>query len=141
ANAYAGVWTDSAVRRFVLDVGDDSVDDLLALSRADVTTGRVERRIAIAESVAELEHRIQELRAQEDIARIASPLDGQDLMLLFERGPGAWIQPIKDELRERVIEGDLAVGDREAAIPIARRLYQELGLDRVSDAPSRGPRH
>jgi len=76
ANAYEGAWTDSAVRRFVLAVGDDLVDDLLALSRADVTTGRVERRAAIARSVAELERRIQELRAQEDIARIASPLDG-----------------------------------------------------------------
>src|SRR5262249_6151939 len=36
ANAYEGDWTDSAVRRFVLDVGVDLVEDLLALSRADV---------------------------------------------------------------------------------------------------------
>src|SRR5581483_2125772 len=83
ANAYEGVWTDSAVRRFVLEVGEDLMQDLLALSRADVTTGRVERRAAIAASVAELERRIRELREQEDIARIASPLDGQDLMQLF----------------------------------------------------------
>ncbi|HTD78565.1 MAG TPA: HDIG domain-containing protein, partial [Chloroflexota bacterium] len=32
ANSYEGVWTDSAVRRFVLEVGDDAVEDLLALS-------------------------------------------------------------------------------------------------------------
>src|ERR1700730_602022 len=98
ANAYEGVWTDSAVRRFVLDVGDELIEDLLALSRADVTTGRVGRRLAIARSVAELEKRILELRAEEDIARIASPLDGSELMQLFERGPGPWIQPIKDNL-------------------------------------------
>jgi len=129
ANAYEGAWTDSAVRRFVLDVGEDMLEDLLALSRADVTTGRVERRAAIARSVAELEQRIQELRAQEDIARIASPLDGLDLMQLFDRGPGPWIQPIKDHLRELVIEGELAAGDKEAAIPIARELYAQLRLD------------
>jgi poly(A) polymerase len=128
ANAYEGAWTDSAVRRFVLDVGDDLVEDLLALSRADVTTGRVERRAAIARSVAELERRIRELREQEDIARIASPLDGLDLMQLFERGPGPWIQPIKDQLKEMVIEGELAAGDKEAAAPIARALYEEMGL-------------
>ncbi len=128
ANAYEGAWTDSAVRRFVLDVGDDLVEDLLALSRADVTTGRVERRAAIARSVAELEQRIRELREQEDIARIASPLDGQDLMRLFERGPGPWIQPIKDQLKELVIEGELAAGDKEAAEPLARALYEQLGL-------------
>jgi poly(A) polymerase len=128
ANAYEGAWTDSAVRRFVLDVGDDLVEDLLALSRADVTTGRVERRAAIARSVAQLETRIRELREQEDIARIASPLDGLELMQLFERGPGPWIQPIKDQLREMVIEGELAAGDKEAAAPIARALYEELRL-------------
>jgi len=117
------------VRRFVLEVGDDLVEDLLSLSRADVTTGRVERRAAIARSVAELETRIRELRAQEDIARIASPLDGLDLMQLFERGPGKWIQPIKDHLKEMVIEGELAADDKEAAVPIARALYVELELD------------
>ena len=128
ANAYEGAWTDSAVRRFVLDVGDDLVEDLLALSRADVTTGRVERRAAIARSADELERRIQELRAQEDIGRIASPLDGLELMRLFDRGPGPWIQPLKDHLRDMVIEGELAAGDVESAVPIARRLYSELGL-------------
>ena len=61
------------MRRFVREVGDDLIEDLLALSRADVTTGRVERRAAIARSVAELERRIQALRAQEDIARPVQP--------------------------------------------------------------------
>jgi poly(A) polymerase len=129
ANAYEGAWTDSAVRRLVLDVGDDLVEDLLMLSRADVTTARADRRAAIAHSVAELETRIRELRAQEDIARLASPLDGLELMQLFERGPGPWIQPIKDHLRELVIEGELTMDDKAAAIPIARRVYMELGLD------------
>jgi poly(A) polymerase len=110
---------------------------LLLLSRADVTTGRVERRAAIARSVAELERRIQELRAHEDIARISSPLDGADLMRLFERGPGPWIQPIKDQLKEMVIEGELGMDDKEAAAPIARRLYDELGLDRLPEQHSR----
>ncbi len=136
ANAYEGLWTDSAVRRFVLEVSDELIEDLLALSRADVTTGRVERRQAIARSVAELERRISELRAQEDIARIASPLDGADLMRLFERGPGPWIQPIKDHLRELVIEGELGARDQAAAVPIAQRLYAELGLGNLADRQS-----
>src|SRR5262245_10517242 len=126
ANAYEGDWTDSAVRRLVLDVGDDLVEDLLLLSRADVTTSRAERRVAISNSVAQLERRIRELREQEDIARLASPLDGQDLMNLFNRGPGPWIKPIKDHLRELVIEGELAMHDKSAAVPIARRLYADL---------------
>ncbi len=115
ANAYDGSWTDGAVRRFVREVGEDLLEDLLALSRADVTTGRAERRLAIAERVAELEQRILELSAQEDIARLDSPLDGHALMQLFERGPGPWIRPIKDHLREMVIDGELDADDRDTA--------------------------
>jgi len=137
ANAYEGEWTDSAVRRFVREVGDELIEDLLALSRADVTTGRVERRTAIARSVAELERRIQTLRAQEDIANLSSPLDGLDLMRLFERGPGPWIKPIKDHLTELVIEGELAQADKDAATPIARRLYAELKLGDVAEMTGR----
>ncbi|HEV7666043.1 MAG TPA: HDIG domain-containing protein [Chloroflexota bacterium] len=124
ANAYAGEWTDSAVRRFVLEAGEDLLEDLLQLSRADVTTSRVERRMAIARSVAELERRIRELREEEDIARIASPLDGLELMELFGQGPGRWIQPLKDQLREMVIEGELRQDDKAAAAIVAQRLYR-----------------
>jgi poly(A) polymerase len=139
ANAYEGDWTDSAVRRLVLDVGEDLVEDLLALSRADVTTGRVERRLEIARSVAELESRILDLRQREDIARIASPLDGLQLMQLFDRGPGPWIQPIKDHLREMVIEGELSMDDKDRATEIARRLYEELGLAEWQSGRARSP--
>ncbi|MBV9543902.1 MAG: HDIG domain-containing protein [Chloroflexi bacterium] len=137
ANAYAGEWTDSAVRRLVREVGDDLLEDLLALSRADVTTGRVERRVAIARSVAELEQRIKELREQEDIARLTSPLDGIELMALFGRGPGAWIRPIKEQLTEMVIDGELGADDKAWAGEIARRLYEQLEL---ADAPERASR-
>jgi poly(A) polymerase len=139
ANAYEGAWTDSAVRRLVLDVGDDLVEDLLMLSRADVTTARADRRAAIAHSVAELEARIRELRAREDIARLASPLDGLELMRLFDRGPGPWIQLIKDHLRELVIDGELGMDDKETASAIAQQLYAELELDR-SSSPGRATR-
>ena len=61
-------------------------------------------------------------------------------MRLFERGPGAWIQPIKDQLKDMVIEGELAANDKDSSIPIARRLYEELGLDRLPEQRARGGR-
>lgn len=141
ANAYDPDWTDGAVRRFVREVNagsqacrehcacGDVLVDLLALSRADVTSARPERRTAIAASVAELEQRILDLQAQADIEMLDSPLDGNDLMRLFGRPPGPWIRPLKDRLRDLVLDGALAPDDAEAATPIAQRLYQELGLD------------
>lgn len=125
ANAYATDWTDGAVRRFVREAGEDTLSDLLALSRADVTSGRPEKRVTIARSVAELEGRIGDLKAREDVARLKSPLDGADLMQLMDRGPGPWIKPIKDRLLEMVIDGALATDDRATAERVARTLYAE----------------
>src|SRR5690606_16248823 len=47
ANSYEPDWTDGAVRRFMREAGDE-LCDLLALSRADVTSRRPEKRLAAA---------------------------------------------------------------------------------------------
>jgi poly(A) polymerase len=126
-NAYEGDWTDGAVRRVVREAGD-AVEELLMLSRADVTSRREERVRAAERRVDELRARIEQLQAEEDIARIKPPLDGNDLMELFDQPPGAWIRPIKDRLLEMVLDGDLAADDRERATEIAREMVAEMEL-------------
>ncbi len=124
-NAYEGDWTDGAVRRVVREAGD-TVDELLMLSRADVTSKREERVRAAERRVDELRARIEQLQAEEDIARIRPPLDGNDLMAIFGRGPGPWIRPIKDRLLTMVLDGELAPDDRDRAIDIARAMMAEM---------------
>lgn len=118
-NSYDPDWTDSAVRRLVREAGDE-LAPLVALSRADVTSYRSERRQAAAQRADAFEARVRELQAQEDIQKLQSPLDGNDLMTLFERPPGPWIRPIKDYLLNLVLEGELAPDDRERAAELAR---------------------
>jgi len=124
-NNYEGDWTDGAVRRFMREAGDE-LEDLFKLSRADVTTRREEKRRAALRRVDELQARCEAIRAQEDVARIRSPIDGNDLMALFGRGPGPWIKPIKEHLLNLVLEGQLAQDDRATAERIARELVAEL---------------
>jgi poly(A) polymerase len=126
-NAYEGDWTDGAVRRVVREAGD-AVEELLMLSRADVTSRREERVRAAERRVDELRARIEQLQAEEDIARIKPPLDGNDLMEMFDRPPGPWIRPIKDRLLEMVLDGELAAEDRERAGEIAREMVAEMEL-------------
>ncbi len=124
-NAYEGDWTDGAVRRLVREAGD-AVDELLMLSRADVTSKREERVRAAERRVDELRARIEQLQAEEDIARIRPPLDGNDLMEMFGRGPGPWIRPIKERLLAMVLDGELAPDDRDRAAEIARAMMAEM---------------
>lgn len=120
-NSYAPDWTDGAVRRLMREAGQ-RLDDLLLLSRADVTSRRVDRKRAADRRVDELQARCEALRAQADVARLTSPLDGTELMEMFGRGPGPWIKPIKDHLTELVIDGELAIDDKQRAGEIARSL-------------------
>ena len=122
-------WTDSAVRRLALEAGD-VLHDLLDLAAADVTSGRAHKQRAAARRVQGLRDHIARLEEQQALAELQSPLDGNDLMAMFDRPPGRWIAEIKDHLRELVIDGELASGDKERAAAIAQELIVEM------DAPS-----
>jgi poly(A) polymerase len=125
ANAYTSEWTDGAVRRLMFDAGD-AFADLLDLSRADITSYRPERVSRAVARVDDLERRARWLREEAERVPIKSPLDGNDLMELFNREPGAWIRPIKDHLLNLVIDGALAPDDREGAIAEAQKHMAQL---------------
>lgn len=125
ANAYTSEWTDGAVRRLMYDAGA-AFADLLDLSRADITSYRPERVSRAVARVDDLERRARALREEAERVPIKSPLDGNDLMQLFEREPGPWIRPIKDHLLNLVIDGALAPDDRETAIAEARKVMAQL---------------
>ena len=61
ANAYEPSWTDAAVRRFDHEMGEH-LDDLLDLSRADVTSRRPGRRQEAVRNIQALKERILAIR-------------------------------------------------------------------------------
>ncbi|GCE26241.1 CCA tRNA nucleotidyltransferase [Dictyobacter alpinus] len=124
ANAYTSDWTDGAVRRLMLDSGD-VLPDLLDLSRADITSYRMDKVNRAAARVQELAERCQHLREEAERVPIKSPLDGNELMEMFGRGPGPWLRPLKDHLLGLVIDGELASDDKETATNIARQMMSE----------------
>jgi poly(A) polymerase len=121
ANAYTSDWTDGAVRRLMLESEDD-LADLLDLSRADITSYRVDKVNRAAARVTELTERCQRLKEEAERIPLKSPLDGNELMVVFGRGPGPWLRPIKDHLLSLVIDGALAPDDKEEAIKIAQEM-------------------
>lgn len=126
ANSYEDDWTDSAVRRLDREAGDQ-LERLLALSRADVTSGRREAVERALRRVDRLEARIAAVR-RIDI-KPECPLTGHDLMALFARPPGRWIGAVKGELEAAVARGDLAADDIEGATALARRLVDMVRAD------------
>lgn len=116
-----GMWTDGAVRRFVRDAAE-RLDDLFIFAEAD-STGKNERKNSNYRKKREvLKKRIADLEKQAEIAKLKSPLSGEDLMKIFHRPAGKWIKPIKDELLKQVIDGELQEKDTEKAIKIAKSM-------------------
>ncbi len=113
-------WTDSAVRRLVFEAGD-LLDDLLDLVAADVTSARADRQREAARRIQVLREHITRLREQHELDQLQSPLDGNELMEIFQRSPGRWIGDLKDHLRDMVLDGTLEPGDKTAALVEAQR--------------------
>jgi len=121
ANAYTSEWTDGAVRRLMIDA-DDDLPDLLDLSRADITSYRMDKVARASARVSELAERCQHLQEEAKRVPLRSPLDGNELMEMFGRGPGPWLRPIKDHLLSLVIDGELSPDNKEEAARIARSM-------------------
>jgi poly(A) polymerase len=100
-------WTDSAVRRYVRDAGD-LLHELNVLTRCDCTTRNARKAAELSKRMDELEQRIGELAAAEELAAIRPELDGVQVMELLGIGPGRAVGEALDFLLEiRLDEGML----------------------------------
>ena len=101
ASAYDPSWTDSAVRRFYVQMGD-GLRDLLDLSRADITTKRPEKRRRGVAQISALGKRVRELQAED--AKVA-PLPkglGTAIMAAFGVPPSKRLGDLMKQLTEDV---------------------------------------
>lgn len=106
ASQYDRSWTDSAIRRFAREVGGE-LDNLLCLSRADITTKRPEKRRRGVSLIDELGVRIAELAAQDAVLPPLPTGVGNDLMATFKLPPSRLIGDIKRALEAAVDSGEL----------------------------------
>jgi poly(A) polymerase len=107
ASQFDGKWTDSAVRRFAREIGP-SLDNLLCLSRADITTKRPEKKRRGINMIDALAERIAELAA---IDAKQPPLPtglGNELMTAFGIPPSKKLGDIKRALELAVEAGEIA---------------------------------
>lgn len=83
----SGEWTDSAVRRYVRDAGDQ-LERLHILTRADCTTRNQRKALRLQRTYDELENRIVVLAEQEELGSIRPDLDGGQIMAILGIPPG-----------------------------------------------------
>ena len=111
-----GEWTDSAVRRYVRDAGDQ-LERLHVLTRADSTTRNRRKAERLQRTYDELEERIARLSEQEELDAIRPDLDGNQIMAALGIGPGREVGAAYQFLLDlRMDRGPLSEEDATAAL-------------------------
>jgi poly(A) polymerase len=111
-----GEWTDSAVRRYVRDAGDQ-LERLHVLTRADCTTRNRRKAERLRRTYDDLEERIARLAEQEELAAIRPDLDGNQIMRILGIGPGREVgEAYKFLLELRMDNGPMSPEDAETAL-------------------------
>ena len=105
-NAYEPSWTDAAVRRFDHEMGEH-LDDLLDLSRADVTSRRPGRRQEAVANIHALKERILAIRELDARIPPLPPGLGNAIMEAFGLPPSRRVGDIRKLCQDAVERGEL----------------------------------
>lgn len=123
---YSPSWSDAAVRRFARRVGEDEIEPLLRLARADVLAKGRDVNDELRD-LSELEERLRALLAAGAALSVRDlALSGRDVMELLDRPAGPHVGRLLHQLLERVIE-DPALNTRERLTPLLRELADAEG--------------
>jgi poly(A) polymerase len=106
ANAYEPAWTDAAVRRFDHEMGEH-LDDLLDLSRADVTSRRPGRRQEAVGNIHALKERILAIRELDARVPPLPPGLGNAIMQTFGLPPSRRIGDLRKLCEDAIERGEL----------------------------------
>jgi poly(A) polymerase len=108
-----GEWTDSAVRRYVRDAGDQ-LERLHMLTRADVTTRNRRKADRLGFAYDDLEERIAVLAEEEELNAVRPDLDGEAVMRILELKPGPQVgRAMKFLLELRLDNGPVGPDEAE----------------------------
>ena len=110
-------WTDSAVRRYIVDAADE-IQELNELVRADVTTKNIRKKEEIHEYLDNLQERIVEVSEKEEISKMRPPISGDEVMRELSIDPGPLVGKIMEALYEQRINEGLV--SKEEALDLAR---------------------
>lgn len=97
--------TDSAVRRLLVDAGDD-IEDLMTLCRADITSKNREKVVRHLENFDHVKEKMVELEARDSLRNWQPPIDGNLIMKTFGIGQCINVGIIKEYVREQLLATD-----------------------------------
>lgn len=105
--------TDSAIRRFVVQAGED-LEDLIILCRADITSKnpiKVEKYLGNYERVMQ---KVRDVKERDKLREFQSPVRGEEIMQICNLKPSRKVGEIKTAIEEAILDGKIGNNYEEA---------------------------
>lgn len=130
AAQYEESWTDSAVRRFTKEMGDH-LEDLLCLSRADITTKRPEKKRRGLQNISNLADRVRKVAKEDSFVPPLPGGVGDEIMKAFGLKPSRLVGELKRALELAVEAGEIAPHlESQAYVQFLAENAERFGLAR-----------
>jgi len=115
--------TDSAIRRLIVDAGEE-IDDLMKLCRADITTKNPKNITKYLGNFDRVEKRMNEVMEIDKLKAFQSPVRGDEIMKMFDLGPGKEVGKIKTMVEDAIINGEIS-NDYSSAMSFLDKIKQQ----------------
>ena len=120
------VVTDSAIRRLIVDAGED-VGDLLTLCKADITSKNEAKVKKFLANLVVVRQKIEDVTERDNLRNFQPPITGFDIMESIDITNNTQIGAIKNVVREAILEGEIK-NDREEALLLMKKTAEQMGL-------------
>lgn len=118
--------TDSAIRRLLFDAGED-FEALMILCEADITSKNKFKVRRYLENFRLVRNRCKEVEESDQIRNWQPPVDGIEIMQIFNLEPSKPVGMLKDSLKDAILDGAIP-NTREAAIDFLKMRAKEIGV-------------
>lgn len=98
--------TDSAVRRLIVQAGDD-LDDLITLCRADITSKNPKKVSKYLSNYDKVMEKVKEVKEKDKLRAFQSPVRGDEIMRICNIPPSKKVGEIKSAIEEAILDGKI----------------------------------
>lgn len=120
------VVTDSAVRRLLFEAGND-IDKLMLLCESDITSNNMEKVKRFSQNFKLVRRKLREIEEKDRIRNFQPPVDGTEIMQLFDLQPCGLIGELKAQIKDAILDG-IIPNEHDAARAYLLTIAAKRGL-------------